>query len=138
MKLNRDGSSKGKIKLFACLFMGLGHIVCLKQRAKGILYALVEVCFLLSLPLVFTKLYNMVTLGFPQPNLPIKQCGNSVFMLIDGILVLMIVIIFFVIYFLSVKNAEEEYKHFCIFGYTKSSNNPFFQMFQEIHFPYLV
>lgn len=122
MKLNRDGSSKGRIKLFACLFMGLGHIIYLKQRAKGILYALVEICFLLSLPMIIRKLYDMVTLGFPQPNLPIKQRGNSVFMLIDGILVLMTVFIFFVIYFLSVKSAEEEYKHFCVFGYMKSSN----------------
>lgn len=120
MKLAKDGSSNKKVTLLAVLFMGLSHIVCFKQYLKGAIYALCEVCFIVCIPWILGKLNDLITLGSPQPNIPIKNRDNSIFMLIDGILVIMIIILFIILYVLSVKNAQQEYKHFCIFGKVNS------------------
>ncbi len=123
MKLERDGSSKGKITLASILFMGMGHILYLKQYIKGAAYAFIEILFLCSIPAIITKLINLVTLGSPQPDLPVKERSNSVFMLIDGILVIMIIAIFLILYFMSVKNAQEEYRQYCLWGTLKRKRN---------------
>lgn len=120
MKLAKDGSSNKKVTLLAVLFMGLSHIVCFKQYLKGAIYALCEVCFIVCIPWIIGKLSDLITLGSPQPNIPIKDRDNSIFMLIDGILVIMVIILFLTLYVLSVKNAQQEYKHFCIFGKVNS------------------
>ena len=119
MNLERDGSSRKKVTITAILFMGLSHIIWLKQYVKGIAYALLEICFLVCIPLIKQKITDLITLGYPQPDLPVKERSNSVFMLIDGILILLIVGFFLVLYILSVKNAQQEYEHFCVFGNLK-------------------
>lgn len=123
MKLERDGSSKDKIRLASILFMGMGHILYLKQYVKGAAYALLEILFLCSIPTIITKMSNMITLGYPQPDLPIKERSNSIFMLIDGILFLMIIALFITIYVMSVKNAQEEYRQYCLWGTLKRKTN---------------
>lgn len=118
MKVNLkiDGSSRQKVLWTSILFMGLSHIVYFKQYMKGILFAVVEAVMLVSLPVVIRKLIEMVTLGVPQPELPVKERSNSIFMLIDGIMFLMIVLLFFAVYVISVKSALEEYRVFCLNG----------------------
>lgn len=123
MKLERDGSSKDKIRLASILFMGMGHILYLKQYIKGAAYALLEILFLCSIPTIIHKMSNMITLGYPQPDLPIKERSNSIFMLIDGILFLMIIALFVTIYVMSVKNAQEEYRQYCLWGTLKRGTN---------------
>lgn len=108
-----DGSAGKKIKITASLFMGLSHILYLKDYVKGFFFALSEAVFLLLSPSIVFKLIDLVTLGSPQPDLPIKMRGNSVFMLIDGILVLAIVALFAVMYAMSVKSAESSYAEYC-------------------------
>ena len=108
-----DGSASKKIKVTASCFMGLAHIVYLKNYIKGLLFALIEFIFIAFIPTIAQKLVNLVTLGDPQPNIPIKQRDNSMFMLIDGVLVLAIIAIFVVAYILSVKSAEKDYKEYC-------------------------
>lgn len=115
-KLNRDGSSKNKIIGTSILFMGLSHIIYFKQYIKGALFALLEILIIISLPFTMGKLADMVTLGEPQPDLPIKERSNSIFMLIDGVMVLMVVLLFLTVYIISVKSALYEYKIFCITG----------------------
>ena len=73
MKLAKDGSSNKKVTLLAVLFMGLSHIVCFKQYLKGAIYALCEVCFIVCIPWIIGKLSDLITLGSPQPNIPIKD-----------------------------------------------------------------
>lgn len=90
--LQTDGSSRKKVLLTSILFMGLGHIVYLKEYIKGAFYALIELMMLAFSPIVVQKLINMITLGSPQPNLPVKQRDNSIFMLIDGVIILAIVL----------------------------------------------
>lgn len=123
MKLERDGSSKDKLRLASVLFMGMGHILYLKQYVKGAAYALVEILFLFGIPTIIHKMSNMITLGYPQPDLPIKERSNSIFMLIDGILFLMIIALFVTIYVMSVKNAQEEYRQYCLWGTLKRKTN---------------
>lgn len=108
-----DGSAGKKIKITASCFMGLSHIVYLKNYIKGLLFALIEFVFIGFLPTIVGKLINLITLGDPQPNIPIKQRDNSMYMLIDGVLVLAVIAIFVVAYVLSVKSAEKDYKEYC-------------------------
>lgn len=109
MRIESDGSSAKKVKTTACCFMGLSHLLYLKQYIKGGLFAAVEVMFLVYLPTVIGKVIDLVTLGDPQPDVPLKLRNNSMFMLIDGILTLSIVAIFAVLYWISVKSAQRSY-----------------------------
>lgn len=129
LNLSRDGSSKNKILGTAVLFMGLSHIVHFKQYVKGALFALLEILMLISLPMIIGKLSDMVTLGEPQPQLPIKQRDNSIFMLIDGVMVLMVVVLFLTVYVISVKSALDEYRFFCMNGEIASNQQSVRQIF---------
>jgi arabinogalactan oligomer/maltooligosaccharide transport system permease protein len=60
---------------------------------------------LLFTPTVYKKIVGLITLGDPHPELPIKQRDHSMFMMIDGILILAVVFIFILLYYLSVQNA---------------------------------
>jgi len=113
-RLKEDGSSRKQILITSMLFMGLGHIVHFKQYIKGLFYALFEVLILFMLPTILRKLNDMVTLGIMKPDLPVKERDHSIFMLIDGVIVLAILFIFVVVYIISVKSALAEYKEFCI------------------------
>ncbi|HHU72596.1 MAG TPA: sugar ABC transporter permease [Clostridiales bacterium] len=113
-RLKEDGSSRKQILITSMLFMGLGHIVHFKQYIKGFFYALFEVLILFMLPTILRKLNDMVTLGIMKPDLPVKERDHSIFMLIDGVIVLAILFIFVVVYIISVKSALAEYKEFCI------------------------
>lgn len=122
-KLKEDGSSKKELLLTSILFMGLGHIVFLKQYIKGALYAAIEIALLLMLPNILSKISGIITLGSPKPNLPVKLRDHSIFMLIDGVMTLAILILFFVIYYISVRSAIAAYKDFCIEKKLKSNKD---------------
>ena len=120
MNILTDGSSLKKIKISACCFMGLAHLIYLKDYFKGIFFALIETVFIVFLPSIIQKIIDLVTLGSPHPELPVKLRDNSIFMLIDGILVISLVIIFFVVYFMSISSAEKTYKEYCRAGVLKN------------------
>lgn len=122
-KLNTDGFSKKKVLITSIIFMGLSHIIYFKQYVKGILYALMEILFLIFIPSIIGKITDMITLGSPQPNIPVKLRDNSIFMLIDGVMILAIVAIFVAIYVISVRGALQEYKEFCINKQFKSNKD---------------
>ncbi len=124
--LQADGSAGKKIKITASLFMGMAHILYLKEYVKGIFFMLTEVVFLIVSPSIAVKIINLITLGSPQTELPIRQRGNSIFMLIDGILILAVCAVFAVVYALSVKSAEASYAEYCrkkSFGTQRDSFN---------------
>ncbi len=117
MHIESDGSSAKKIRGAACVFMGLSHLLYLKEYLKGALYALVELVFIALLPnVIIKKLVGLVTLGSPQPDVAVKNRDNSIFMLIDGILVLAIIAIFVAAYVISVRSAEKSYVDYCRTG----------------------
>jgi len=119
-ELKRDNSDLKKIKTTASCFMGLSHLLYLKDYVKGIFFAVCEVSFIALLPVIFGKLVNLVTLGEPHPELTIKQRDNSLFMLIDGILILTIIAIFVILYVLSINSAKKGYSEYCRTGRFKT------------------
>ncbi|WP_054739116.1 carbohydrate ABC transporter permease [Cellulosilyticum ruminicola] len=123
IKVQTDGSSRKQVLISSILFMGLGHILYLKEYVKGVFYALIEVCMLLCSPMIMSKLINLVTLGNSQPNLPVKQRDNSIFMLIDGVIILAVICVFIAIYIISVRSALKSYEEYCIFGWLKNEKN---------------
>lgn len=98
IRLREDGSSAKKLLFTSILFMGLGHLIYLKQYIKGILYAGIEIGMLWMLPNIITKLSNMITLGTPKPDLPVKLRDHSIFMLIDGVMMVALLFLFVIIY----------------------------------------
>lgn len=115
--LPTDGSGKKKVVRAASCFMGLAHLLYLRDFVKGIFFALCEVVFLAFSPMMIHKIIDLITLGSPHPELPIKQRDNSIFMLIDGILVLALIAIFCIVYWLSVRSAKNQYKDYCQKGF---------------------
>ena len=118
-----DGSSRKKVMLASILFMGLGHIIYLKEYIKGIFYSLIEILLLVCSPIIVNKLINLITLGSPQLDVPVKMRDNSIFMLIDGVIILAIVIIFIASYIISVRSALESYDDYCIHGSYKNEKH---------------
>lgn len=125
MDLPSDKSAEKKIKIFASCFMGLSHLLFLKDYVKGIFFALCEIVFIGFIPSIVRKLIDLVTLGSPHPELPIKMRDNSIFMLIDGILVLAVIAVFVAVYYMSVKSAENGYKEYCRTGRFKNQKDLF-------------
>ena len=120
--LPTDGSAEKKVKIAASCFMGLAHLIYLKDYIKGIFFALTELLFLIFSPAIVGKIIDLVTLGSPQPDLPIKQRDNSIFMLIDGILILALIAVFVITYILSVRSAKSNYKEYCRKGHFESQS----------------
>lgn len=120
-KLNSNGSSQKKVLATSIIFMGLSHILYLKQYIKGIFFVLIELCFIVFSPNIINKIIGLITLGEQQPDLSVKLRDNSIFMLIDGIIVVMLVILFIGIYIISIKSALDEYKDYCREGFIKKS-----------------
>lgn len=116
MTVARDGTSSRQVTAVSCVFMGLAHIIYLKQYIKGLFFALMELVFLFFFPSIIQKIMGLITLGTPRPDLPVIQRDNSIFMLIDGILVLAVVFLFALMYYVSVRSARSIYKTYCITG----------------------
>ena len=76
-----DGSAEKRVTVSSICFMGLAHLIYLKDYVKGIFFALCEIVFLVFSPSIVNKLIDLVTLGTPNPDVPIKQRDNSIFML---------------------------------------------------------
>ncbi len=133
MKLTTGNTNEKKVRCTACLFMGLSHLVYLKEWLKGALFAAIEIIFIFSLPTLCLKIRDMVTLGTPKPDLPVAMRDNSIFMLIDGILALAVISVFFTLYFISVRSAVNLYKSYCVTG-KLAENRKFFSQLADSGF----
>lgn len=118
-----DGKERNKIFRTALVWMGLAHIIYLKDYVKGFLFFGIEVVFLMLSPSIIVKIINLITLGSPQPDLSIKLRDNSIFMLIDGILTISFVILFVILYVISIKSA--------LAGYSEYRRRKRYQIFAE-------
>lgn len=105
-----ESERRRKVRRQAWLFMGLGHILTLKQYIKGTLFAAIEVAFLAGLPLIISNLTNLVTLGEERLDLPVKDRPNSLFMLVDGVITIAVILAFAAIYYTSVRSALSQEK----------------------------
>lgn len=117
--LKIDGSSRKKVLASSCIFMGLSHIIYLKQYLKGALFAIIEVIFLLMSPKLVNMIKDMIQLSrwWLKPS-PVRV---ATFRLIDGILAIAIIIIFIVLFVASVTSALSAYTDFCLDGRCKSN-----------------
>jgi arabinogalactan oligomer/maltooligosaccharide transport system permease protein len=114
--LSLDGSSRKKVLVTSCIFMGLSHILYLKQYIKGILFALIEVIMLCASPKLANMIKDMIQISRWYP-----QIRPATFRLIDGIVAVFIIAIFAVAYVVSVKSAVSGYSDYCLEGRTKSN-----------------
>lgn len=99
-----------RVRLLALAFMGLAHMTVLKQRYKGAAFAAVEVLFLVASPVLIGNVVGMITLGTPQPELPVRERDNSLFMLIDGVLAAAVIAVFLAVYGISVRSAMLDHR----------------------------
>ena len=108
-----------KAPILSAIFMGTGQLFILKQYIRGAFFSLAELLILFFTiferetftpnfrgPIV-TSLYNLITLGSPHPELPIKQRDHSIFMMITGLITVIILIIFFVLYAFNIRDAKK-------------------------------
>lgn len=114
--LRTDGSSKKQVLLSSCIFMGLGHILYLKQYIKGVLFALVEVLMLIASPKLLNMFKDMIEISRWYPYI-----RPATFRLVDGIMAIFVVAIFVIAYVVSVRSALSSYQDFCLEGRCKSN-----------------
>lgn len=114
--LSTDGSSRKKVLVTSCVFMGLSHILYLKQYIKGILFALVEVIMLCLSPTFAKMIKDMIQISRWYTGI-----RPATFRLVDGIIALFIIAIFVIAYVVSVRSAVAGYEDYCLDGRTKSN-----------------
>ena len=120
----------------SALFMGLGHFAVLRQYAKGVVLALVELAFLVNAAPLFKALVGFVTLGEPKPKLPVMQRDNSIFMMIDGLIAIVVVALFILIYVYNIRDARKAGVEYEKTGETQGTREYLSHLFDKA-FPYL-
>lgn len=114
--ISNDGSSRKKVLVSACAFMGLSHILYLKQYIKGVLFALIEVIMLCASPKFADMIKDMIQISRWYTGI-----RPATFRLVDGFIAIFIILIFAVAYVVSVRSAISGYEDFCLEGRTKSN-----------------
>ena len=93
--------------VLSSVFMGLGQILVLKQYIKGLLFSLFEIVVLLNANTIIKAIKGLITLGEPKPHLPVAQRDNSTFMMLDGLIAVVVIIIIAVIYIYNIVDARK-------------------------------
>lgn len=128
-----------KAGLLSFLFMGLGQIVINKEYIKGIIFALLEVLILVKIKFFVKGIYGLITLGevtgYSQKY--IKYNDHSIFLMIDGIIVALILIIVIFIYITNVLDAINQGKKLDK-GMKSQSFKYFIKHFWDKAFPYIM
>ena len=96
-----------KSALLSALFMGLGQFIN-KEWTKGIMFLLLEVAILLNINYFISSIYGLVTLGdAPQKMVKGLKVGHhSINMMVDGMIAILILLIFLGFYYLDIKDAR--------------------------------
>jgi arabinogalactan oligomer/maltooligosaccharide transport system permease protein len=115
----------GRVRLLSLIFMGLAHVTVLRERVKGIAFMLVELVFLATLPATLRAIGGLITLGEAAPNLPIRERPNSLFMMIDGVMVVAVVLIFAAVYAVSVMSAKKTARTINSLGWPEAKHKKF-------------
>ncbi len=87
------------------LFMGLGQLLFQKQYIKGTFFSLVELAFLFNCTAFFQKIRGFITLGDAHPELNILQRDNSLFMMVEGIIYMILLAAFIGLYIANIRDA---------------------------------
>ncbi|MCL2812578.1 MAG: sugar ABC transporter permease [Clostridia bacterium] len=144
-----DTHLRKKALLSGCLWMGLGHILYLKQQLKGALYALAQFAVLFfvafeqtaeGLALNFNGaivkgVRGFITLGVFNPDLPVRQRDHSIFMMIDGLICLLVLLVLAILFVLSIRNIFKITAHYKATGGELPGNRAFVRSVSEQAFP---
>lgn len=112
-------------------FMGLGQVAFLKEYARGAVLMIFELLMILGCTPVFNfgipkSIWGLITLGRVfDPSVPVKQRDHSIFMMVDGLFILVICAIFIFVYVSQIRGANREAK--------KILENGKFPSLQETH-----
>lgn len=97
--------------LLSALIMGSGQLMQ-KQYLKGLFFLLTEAIVLLNAGAFIKALSGLITLGDPQPELPITARDNSIFMMVEGIIYLILLLFFIGFYLYNLRDAANSQRHF--------------------------
>jgi arabinogalactan oligomer/maltooligosaccharide transport system permease protein len=117
-----EKATRQRIYGTSLLFMGLGHIIYFKDYLRGILFALIEIIAICLSPRIVTTIFHLFTLGDPHPELPIMQRDNSIFMLIDGVMMIAVIAIYAAVYVMQARSVVARYDDYKLTGRIKRSN----------------
>lgn len=111
--MNKDLTRRGiRLSMFmSALMMGLGQIYN-KQFCKGIFLFLIELFAISNLNTIFSKLKGLITLGDKTQKMVgfnIVPGDHSIFMMVEGSIVLLTVLIFLGIYIWNIFDAKNSF-----------------------------
>lgn len=96
-----------KAGILSTLFMGLGQIVINKEHIKGLVFVIIETLIVIKYKYFVEGIKGLITLGtvtgFTQQN--VKLNDHSIFMMTDGFITLVILVIVVFIYVVNIKDA---------------------------------
>lgn len=101
-----------KPALLSALFMGLGQLTCQRQYIKGAFFALIEALVLVFSGTFYDKVRGLITLGDAHPELKITERDNSIFMLIEGIIFALLLLVFIAMYVFNILDAIHTEKRY--------------------------
>lgn len=145
-----DEKLRKNVLVSSVLFMGLGHIVFLKQRLKGAFFMLIELALLAFIAfektangivlnfngVVVKGVVGFITLGTFDPSLPVKQRPHSIFLMINGLLCILAIVTVLVVYILSVRDAQKVVAYYKMTG-QKPTDRDFLHNLTDNAFPVL-
>lgn len=120
--LKTDGRDKVKVLICSVLFMGLAHLLLLKRKGKGLALAFIEIMFLLftvgttiagSGPSIYYAISDMTNYGVGANGVVYNAQAHN-FILIEGVMASVVVFLFLVVYFFSIRDALNTYKKYCL------------------------
>ncbi len=101
-----------KSAIFSALFMGAGQLYN-KEYFKAVFYGLIEIMsFIFVIPYIKVSLYGLMTLGETPLHFVegIAQGDHSIFLLVDGLIAVLVLIIIVLIYIMNILDARSSAK----------------------------
>ncbi|MCL2719268.1 MAG: sugar ABC transporter permease [Lachnospiraceae bacterium] len=144
-----DVRLRQKALISGVLFIGLGHILFLKQQVKGALYFLVGLITFYFVAIentgsgfrlnfngfIVQKIRGFITLGVFNPNLPVRERDHSIFMMVDGLLCVLIIVLFLIVYVISIRDILKIVRHYEVSGGELADNRSFLKHVLNRAFP---
>lgn len=128
-----------KAGILSTIFMGLGQIVINKEYIKGLIFMVIEALVLTQVGYFIKGIRGLVTLGtvtgFTQQNA--KYNDHSIFLMIDGIIAILLLLIVLFIYFSNVQDAIASGKRLDR-GEKPEAFGKFMNRFWDKAFPYIM
>lgn len=101
-----------KAPIFSALFMGAGQLYN-KEYFKAVFYAAIEIIGLVFLiPYIIGSIYGLITLGETPMHFVegIAQGDHSIFLLVDGLIAVLLLMVFILLYIMNIMDARNTAK----------------------------